>query len=188
LKKLFYIGCNLKVIRHDLYQISANGIGIDIGFLADVSAIFYCKGEPVLGVFDNIMLGMVVHNNFEKKWSTGHIDDGMLSGELGMSVELCIKNRPVGLVSAVLHQKKGKPLYISAGIEIPVFRMMFVRAGINRWYLEGRDSGLDINKLNYGKKLSIGFGWRIGRLYLDYAVSKERFNKTKHQISTGIRF
>jgi hypothetical protein len=46
---------------------------------------------------------------------------------------------------------------------------------------------LDINKLNYGKRLSIGFGWRIGWLYMDYAISMERV-ETKHQISTGIRF
>ncbi len=186
-ENIFYMGVSSKFITHNIGIYSAKGMGIDIGFLADVSAMFYQKGKPILGVFDEVRIGMVRRRNFETQWdNSSYIDDKTLTGEIGICSDICWNNNKIGMVSSSLTREKSRPLYLSVGGEINI-KGISLRSGINRWYIEKPDSGLNIEKLNYGKTLCAGFGCKVRTIEIDYVSSFARI-ETRHQVSTEIRF
>ncbi|MBU0702090.1 hypothetical protein KKE26_12510 [bacterium] len=184
---LFCVGSNLKIITHNMDNHSASGIGVDIGLLADISAIFYRKERAILGILEGVKAGMVVRNNLGKKWDSGHIDDGMLSGELGMTGNILWKNKQMGRLNLTLSQEKGRTMSLSSGVEIDVLKNISIRGGINRWYLEARESGLDAERLNYGQRLCAGIGYKFRKTQIDYALALGRL-ETQHQMSAKIGF
>ncbi|MFH1097950.1 MAG: hypothetical protein ABH886_06375 [Candidatus Desantisbacteria bacterium] len=59
--------------------------------------------------------------------------------------------------------------------------------GVDNFYLEQRDSEVDISRLNQEKKLSLGIGTGYGIVRMDYTVSFERLG-VKHRVTTGVNF
>ncbi len=186
-KGLFCMGISYKYITHNIGTYSAKGVGIDIGFLSDISAIFHQKGQPILGIFDEVRMGMVRRKNFEKQWDNSeYINDKTLSGEIGLCSDICWNNGKIGLISCSLTREKSRPLYLSVGGEINI-KGISLRSGVNRWYIQKRDSGLSTANLNYGKTLCAGFGCKIGNVGIDYVSSFAR-TETRHQVSTEVGF
>jgi hypothetical protein len=189
---MFYLGVNLKYFVHQLYTYRGKGYGVDIGMLGDVSSIFGKKGRPLLGVLNNMRLGLIVRGNFEKVWNTGRREQDTISGELGLVFDPLVFDRGKWTVALALSQRKEQPMNMSVGTEIqllklPYIEMLALRAGVDDWYIESRYDKLSLEKLNYKRKVALGGGVRVGIFQIDYAAVFERFG-IRHRISTLLSF
>ncbi|MEW6605842.1 MAG: hypothetical protein AB1414_00130 [bacterium] len=185
IEEFFLVGISFKYITHKFDGHSGKGFGIDLGALANVSSMFDRKYKTILGL-RNVRIGGCIKNNFKKKWDSGPNDEGSISSELGLAFDL-LKDRK-WTCSLALKQGEERPLIASLGTEFQLIEdLLTIRGGINNWYLENRYKELDLKKLNYARKWSLGVGIRVGRGEIDYAISSGRF-ETKHQLSTTIKF
>lgn len=186
IEDFFLIGTSLKYIMHKLDGYSGRGFGIDLGALANVSSIFDKKEKAILGFLRNVRMGLCIKNNFKKKWDGALSDEGSVSAELGIAFDL-LENKE-WTCAFTLRQGEERPIIAFLGTELRLFNnLLTLRGGINNWYLERRYKELDLKKLNYPRKLSIGAGVKFGRLQMDYAVLFGRI-ETKHYLSTSIKF
>lgn len=187
-KELLSAGVNIKYITHKFDEYSGNGLGLDMGLLANVSSIFNKKDTPVLGFAKDIKMGFCLTSNFAKKWKTGHKDDGSLYGKLGLAFNIISTDETTWTCAITLEQGKKRPVIAFLGTEVWLYdKLIALRGGIDNWYLENRYPGLELKKLNYARKFSLGLGVNLNMYQIDYAVLFGRFG-TKHQISTSIRF
>jgi hypothetical protein len=191
-EEMFYLGVNLKYLTHQLDIHSGQGYGVDVGVLADVSSIFDKKGRPMLGILNNVKLGLVVRNNFEKLWDSGHRDSDSISGDLGLAFDPMVSKSYKWTIAFALCQTKEQPINSSLGTELQFFKiphidMLAVRAGVDDWYIENRYEELSLEKLNYRRKLAAGGGLKIGIFQIDYTAVFERFG-VKHRMSAALKF
>ncbi|MFH1096604.1 MAG: hypothetical protein V1749_03785 [Candidatus Desantisbacteria bacterium] len=175
--EIFSVGGNLKYIIHSFDTYSGKGLGMDIGFLADVSSIFEKKDKPILWVIRDAKMGLCIKSNFAKKWETGSKDNGSVSGELGVSFNTTSKEKEdtiCWLWACSLEQGKGRPIIAHLGTELQLYeKILALRAGINNWYLENRYSQLEIEKLNYNRNVSVGLGANLNMFQIDYVLISE---------------
>ncbi len=190
LRDMLYAGCSMKIFDHKLGDYSGNGLGVDVGVMANVSYALNRMNSPLLGFMDDMKIGLVISNNLPKEWDTGHKDKDALNGTLAIAI-VPLKTEDYRLNAvASLSQVKKRPMTFSTGCE---FRCLSLPVPVSFWggidnvYLEQRESAVDTSRLNYGKRLSFGMGARYRIIRLDYTVSLERFG-SRHQISTGIVF
>ena len=190
LRDMLYAGTSIKIFKHQLDNYSGNGLGIDVGVMANVSSAFNRMNNPLFGFMDDMKIGLILSNNLPKEWDSGHRDEDALSGTLAIAA-VPWKTEAYKLnAMASLSQVKKRPMTFSAGCE---FRYLSLPVPISFWggidnvYLEQRESVVDTSRLNQGKRLSLGMGARCKIIRVDYTVSLER-SRARHQVSTGVNF
>lgn len=162
---MLWVGISGKYIHHKLDTHTGKGYGIDIGMLNNLNSIFRWRWLP-----ENTTLGTIFHIYTPKDWK-GHKDSGFKSGELGLSTELFSRENSKLLLGLSLERGAEYPLIASIGgeweWEMKKGNKIFIRSGIDNWYLEWLGSGdrkVSTNKLNYARKFSFGLGivWNPG--------------------------
>jgi len=206
IKNMISAGVNAKLMNHNLDQIEGRGYGIDIGGLADLSAIFGTRDKKSLWFFQHIRLGVAIQSNFQKKWNVAfsaksggkssefQTDPGLLSGQYGISFEPNIGDVR-WLLSATIDQARGHPLKLAVGTEFqlePMTGFFFaIRAGMSNQYLETRQEGLSLEQLNENRFFTMGGGIQYdsvaGNYALDYALELAKL-ASHHRFSLAIRF
>lgn len=168
-KSMFYVGGGARYIRQTMVGFgSGTGWGVDFGIIGDVNVIFRKQDEAVLRIFHNLKMGVVFHKNFDLKWAGGHADDDPVSGVLGLSFEPIKSTRWQDIIALDFHRTEAQPIWISVGNEFGLKNLgqnsIFLRAGINKFYLQGAGGELTRGELSLDREITYGVGLKIGQL------------------------
>ncbi|MDI6792230.1 MAG: hypothetical protein QME81_05105 [bacterium] len=193
IKDMFYGGLNFKFITHSLAGHSGYGFGVDLGLLSDISSVLKDKDDSILWIIHHLRMGMRASVNSDKSWDSGHSDPGFIEMKVGASFEpVLFYGGYKWIVALSIDNVRERPLTLSAGTELQILNIgidsIAVRAGINNYYLEQRDTLISKEDLNKGASYySLGFGGRRGFLGFDLSTSFERLG-TKHRLSFNVGF
>ena len=167
------VGGNLKYIykRLDLSDTytQAGGIGFD-------AALLYRLTE-------HFSVGAILHDNFTIIYSDHHKETVPMSICAGGAYRINFGDKHAMAFMLDFDQVRQHPLKLHFGSELTIFKLFFVRAGLDDLYLEARNTDLeytDLVKYNIKPTVGAGLKWEVTKgnfLTMDYALSLQRLGK-----------
>jgi hypothetical protein len=169
----FLVGGNLKYIYKRLAlsntSTQAGGVGFD-------AAILY-KLTP------NFSVGAILHDEFTITYSDQHKESVPMSICAGSAYRLKFGEQHTLALMLDIEQARQHPLKLHLGSELILFKLFSIRAGLDDWYVESRNSDVeyvDLLKYNIKPTMGVGLKWAVkesGVLTMDYALSIQRLGK-----------
>ena len=178
ISEVFSIGVSVKFYYYSLYEeISASGLGIDLGLLYNLN--------------DNFNVSFVlVDLNSKYKWDTSPVyqQEGIISEDKFpelRKVGVSYTNKEIGLISAVeFENSNAETNILRAGVEYNIYDQFFIRGGVDQF---------NLNNTDWPVKPSLGFSFfqPFGNLVVgvDYAFQIEQYSSAdRHILSVNFNF